>query len=64
MESVNVPLSLSDEEFESMTREFNSAGDWMLEQLALKRSAPGPAVANEISQGLVPTEEGGGTRHT
>ena len=64
MESVNVPLSLSDEEFESMMRELNSAGDWMLEQLELKRSAPGPAVANEFSQGSVPPGEGDGARDT
>jgi hypothetical protein len=37
MESVNVRLSPSDEEFESMMRVFNLAGDWMLEQLALTR---------------------------
>lgn len=64
MESVNVRLSLSEEEFESMMREFNSTGDWMLEQLALKRSAPGLAVANEISQGLALMEEGDWKRHT
>lgn len=62
MESVNVRLSPSDEEFESMMREFNSAGDWMLEQLALTRSAPCPAVANQISQGSVPLGEDDGAR--
>ncbi len=37
MEANQVPRALTDEEFDSMMREFELAGDWMLERLAQRR---------------------------
>ncbi|TNB78790.1 hypothetical protein FHJ31_24525 [Pseudomonas sp. Fig-3] len=37
-----IPLALSDDEFTTMTKEFDSSGEWMCEQLASKRVASSP----------------------
>ncbi|SEJ77610.1 hypothetical protein SAMN03159495_4472 [Pseudomonas sp. NFR16] len=42
MEAKQVPRALTDEEFDSMIREFDLAGDWMLERLAHKRQVSNP----------------------
>jgi hypothetical protein len=44
MEANQVPRALTDEEFDSMMREFDLAGDWMLERLAHRRQQSQAAV--------------------
>lgn len=43
-----MPVTLSDDEFERMMGEFQSAGQWMLEQLALKRATPSATTARQL----------------
>lgn len=40
MQRIDTPALLAPDEFDAMMLEFDQAGEWMLEQLRLKRSAP------------------------
>jgi hypothetical protein len=40
VQRIDTPALLAPDEFDAMMLEFDQAGEWMLEQLRLKRSAP------------------------
>lgn len=46
-----LPAFLTDEEFAGMMRDFDTAGHWMREQLALKRATPSAAAQKQPSAG-------------
>ncbi len=58
MEANQVPGALTNEEFNAMMREFDIAGDWMLEQLAQRRrQAQAAARAGRDADGFSDEEE-------